>query len=63
MNIIIRKYGLNWTEIMNKSSKWLKNYIKSRVRANDWQISLIKELLLSRDGVLECGSHQHENFF
>ena len=60
MNIILRKYEIQWDEIINNSTKWIKKHMKNMTSCMNWKIPIIKELLLSRDGVFDCGLDREE---
>ena len=50
---ITRRVNTNLNEIVNRPLNWVKRRCKPTI-TNDWRIDLINELLLCRDGTLEC---------
>ena len=49
----------NFTEMMIRPLSWIKNKCRPKV-AGQWQTNMIKELLLCRDGTLECQLSKEE---
>ena len=50
---IANRIETNVNEILNRPLNWVKNRCKPKLDC-DWRINLIKELLMCRDGNLEC---------
>ena len=50
---IMNRVGIDFNDFLYKPLSWLKNKCKLSVTEN-WQINFIKELLLCRDGILDC---------
>ena len=60
INILLRQYGLIFRELKVNSTSWLKKKVKEHDIEPSWKVSVIRDLLLCRDGVRDCGFNLNE---
>ena len=60
LNLILSKYDLTMSKFLETPANTINKRIKQIQNVNDWRNSVIKELMLCREGQLHCGLSPEE---